>query len=145
MPVILRKWSTPFVLALAFATIVGLSARGMDRTTRSNGIEVCGDVNVQSGHDEWPASNCLEGHPCIVCDMPLAIGSKVLNGGNGDPLWNPLQIPCSGDRIVGVCVPNPYDPGVHCDRSLGWVDGTCGGNIVDWRGQPQPVPIIAGG
>ena len=139
-----RKRLAAAVALVAVAALATLSARGMDRLTRHDQDQSCSDINVRPNHDEWPPSNCLEGHPCAGCSQ-LGLGETTTAQGNGDPLNQFHAVNCGGDRQLGTCVPMPHgDPGTYCDISAGLIDGVCGGNVVHGRLQPITPGQIAG-
>jgi hypothetical protein len=114
------------------------TTRGLDNQTRSAGAYSCGDVNADIANDQWPESNCLEGHGCVHCSA-LPLGE--LTGGTGDPLHLPGNADCDVnnngvERLIGVCRSSAPNPGTWCDFSNAYVDGWCGGVVVFYRGQP---------
>lgn len=135
------KLAFPALIASALVAVAALEVRGLDPATRSDKLENCGDANIEPGQDQWPAGDCLEGHDCVICGdmLPLQqIGDDIT--GSGDKLWDPQDINCFGERLIGRCVPDEWG-GTYCDRSLAYADGTCGGFVTTHRGQPVPSPV----
>ncbi|CAN5901162.1 hypothetical protein BH23PLA1_BH23PLA1_27480 [soil metagenome] len=118
-----------------------LSIRGADPENLAGDVISCDEVNEDPTGPQWGPANCLDGQECVKCDMPLNFGEEI--GGDGDRLHQPLPIECGGDRIIGVCAYNPNFGTLFCDTSNSYIDGACGGQITEWRGQGEPPPDIS--
>ena len=112
------------------------AVRGADDSFRVNQPDRCEDHNEDLSIPQWSPSRCIDGHECVSCDYPPIVGLTI--GGNGDRVWQARSLQCySSNRKIGVCVWNTISQSSVCDLSNTYLDGECGGSVIEWHPQPQ--------
>ena len=122
--------------AILIAASAALTARGWDDDKRLVRGSLCADANGDLSKDQFPGTECLEGHSCVFCSGNNPVGVIVAPYGSGSgKLHNPVNSNCGGDRLIGVCTGSG---GIdNCDLQNYTVDGTCSGVVKNYTPQNQ--------
>jgi hypothetical protein len=130
-----RRGMTKTLLVLACLIMISVVGHGRDDNQRLERHISCHEANVAPG--TVPGNRCLEGQYCTVCEYDFNFfGDHVTpHGHTSMPMWNPFTEPCSGDRLVGICVSTG---GIDsCDLSQATLAGSCTQSTQRYDQQPQ--------